>query len=164
MAKTTAMSKSSILLSLLFLLAISADALVLPNRAVARASCAPRGKPRFMNDALVGAAPDDVKSSKKMQLASQIRKEGGLFAFNTKFGALNPYALWYGVTSIVLGLFWFVALIGCELLYKVTNGKVDKLKRLPTFFSQIWGETLIKVARVQPEVVGRDALKTFFER
>ena len=159
----------SILIPLLALLTFRTEALVVPHgKAFAMAEKAYRTKNlSLMNAALATVSPDEVneptKLSKKLQMVSQIRQEGGLFAFNTKFGALNPYAIWYGVTSIVLGLFWFVALIGCELLYKVSSGKVDKLKRLPTFFSQMWGESLIKVAMVQPEIVGKDILERFYK-
>jgi hypothetical protein len=168
-ASTATRASGIVLLPLVCLLAValSAEALVVPNHAaVVSSNRSSRSHSRLcMNSALAAeSSPDDIVATKKLQLKSQIRKEGGLFAFNTKFGALNPYAVWYGVTSIVLGLFWFVALIGCELLYKVTNGKADKLKRLPAFFSQIWGESLLKVAHVTPEMVGQDQLKTFFER
>ena len=167
--KTMAGKSSSILLLLLCSLSLSAQALVVPNgvRASKVSAWAGRRQGIFMsatNASLELATAPDSESNKKVQLSSQIRKEGGLFAFNTKYGALNPYALYYGVTSVFLGLFWFVALLGCELLYTVTNGKVDKLKRLPSFFSQIWGEALMKVALVQPEVVGKDILDKFFER
>jgi hypothetical protein len=56
----------------------------------------------------------------------QIREEGGPFAFNTKYGALNPFAIYYGLTAIVLGLPWFAALTCCQLLYTITGGRVDK--------------------------------------
>lgn len=167
----TTRASGIVLLPLVCLLAVtlSADAFVLPNNAAVTVVSSNRSSRRhfqlFVTSALApNSSPDDIVATKKLQLKSQIRKEGGLFAFNTKFGALNPYAVWYGVTSIALGLFWFVALIGCELLYKVTNGRVDKLKRLPAFFSQIWGESLLKVALVTPEMVGKDKLKTFYER
>ena len=90
---------------------------------------------------LAGALPEDaaatttetvapVETSTKMttkeQLRQQALKEGGLFTFNTKYGALNPYAIFYGVTSIFLGIFWFAALTAIQFLYFVTGGRVDK--------------------------------------
>lgn len=164
----TTRASGIVLLPLVCLLAVtlSADAFVLPNNAAVTVVSSNRSSRRhfqlFVTSALApNSSPDDIVATKKLQLKSQIRKEGGLFAFNTKFGALNPYAVWYGVTSIALGLFWFVALIGCELLYKVTNGRVDKLKRLPAFFSQIWGESLLKVALVTPEMWERTSSRLF---
>ena len=64
--------------------------------------------------------------AKKNTRQQQVREEGGPFAFNTKYGALNPYAIYYGLTAIVLGLPWFVALTCCRLLYAITGGRVDK--------------------------------------
>jgi hypothetical protein len=64
--------------------------------------------------------------TKKEMLQKQALKEGGLFTFNTKYGALNPYAIYYGVTSIFLGLFWFVALTACEFFYFITRVRFDK--------------------------------------
>jgi hypothetical protein len=90
---------------------------------------------------LAGALPEDaaatttetvapVETSTKMttkeQLRQQALKEGGLFTFNTKYGALNPYAIFYGLTSIFLGIFWFAALTAIQFLYFVTGGRVDK--------------------------------------
>jgi hypothetical protein len=55
-----------------------------------------------------------------------IRKEGGLFAFDTKYGALNPFAIYYGLVAIFFGIPWFVALSLCQFLYFVTGRKLDK--------------------------------------
>jgi hypothetical protein len=75
-------------------------------------------------------APAPVETSTKIatkeQLRQQALKEGGLFTFNTKYGALNPYAIYYGLTSIFLGIFWYAALTAIQFLYFVTRGRVDK--------------------------------------
>ena len=42
--------------------------------------------------------------TKQQKRLAQIRAEGGSLAFNTKYGALNPYAIYYGLVSIRLGL------------------------------------------------------------
>jgi hypothetical protein len=39
------------------------------------------------------AATDGTTTTKQQRRIAQIRKEGGIFAFNTKFGALNPFAI-----------------------------------------------------------------------
>lgn len=64
--------------------------------------------------------------AKKEARRKQIREEGGPLAFNTKYGALNPFAIYYGLTAIVLGLPWLFALTCCQLLYTITGGRVDK--------------------------------------
>ena len=87
----------------------------------------------------------------------------GFFTFKTKYGKLNPYAIFYGLTSILLGLPWFVALTFCQILYKVTGGKVDKMRRLPIFFSHVWGVVLMKLTRSSPEVVGQEILNKFYK-
>ena len=66
-------------------------------------------------------------------------KEGGPLTFNTKYGALNPFAIYYGLVSIGLGLIWFVLLTLSQLFYKLTGGRFDTKRRLPVFFSHCWG-------------------------
>lgn len=56
----------------------------------------------------------------------QLRKEGGFLTFNTPIGALNPFAVYYGLISLLLGIPWFVSLKLCQLLYWVTRGKLDQ--------------------------------------
>lgn len=87
----------------------------------------------------------------------------GIFSFKTKYGCLNPFAIWYGSIAILLGLPWFGALCLCQLLNKVSNGKLDKMKRLPIFFSQIWGTLLLRMTRSHPKVEGTEILKKFYK-
>jgi hypothetical protein len=75
----------------------------------------------------------------KEQLWQKARTEGGRFSFNTKYGALNPYAIYYGLTSIFLGLFWYVALTGIHFLYFITRGRIDKR------VSRIMASSILKV-------------------
>lgn len=61
----------------------------------------------------------------KLERKQLVRQEGGRFAFDTKFGALNPFAIYYGLVAIILGIPWTVTLTFCKLLYFVTRGKID---------------------------------------
>jgi len=88
---------------------------------------------------------------------------GGFLTFKTKYGYLNPYALYYGITSILLGLPWFVVLTLCQFMYKITNNKWDKMKRVPIFFSHIWGFLLLKLTNCTPEIEGLDILEKFYK-
>jgi hypothetical protein len=88
---------------------------------------------------------------------------GGFLSFKTKYGYLNPFAIYYGLTSILLGLPWFVALNMCQVLYAVSRNKLDKFKRLPTFFSHIWGILLLRLTRSYPEIVNQDKLDKFYK-
>jgi hypothetical protein len=63
--------------------------------------------------------------AKKLERKQLVRQEGGRFAFDTKFGALNPFAIYYGLVAIVLGIPWIVALTFCKVFYFVTRGKID---------------------------------------
>lgn len=63
---------------------------------------------------------------KKQEKMKKIKEEGGFTAFNTKYGALNLYAIIYGIIAIGLGLFWYAALTLTEFLYFITGGRVDK--------------------------------------
>lgn len=87
----------------------------------------------------------------------------GLFTFKTKYGYLNPFAIYYGLTSILLGLPWFVALTACQLFYKITGNRVDKFRRIPSFVSQIWGIALLRLTRSYPKVEGREILDKFYK-
>jgi hypothetical protein len=99
----------------------------------------------------------------KRQRMELIRQEGGRFSFNTKFGALNPFAIYYGVTSILLGLPWFAALTMYQLFQLITFGRFDKLRRIPIFLNQVWGETLLFLTRCYPDMESRGILKKFYE-
>lgn len=88
---------------------------------------------------------------------------GGFLSFKTKYGFLNPYAIYYGVTSILLGLPWFVVLTMCQGMYKITNNKWDKMKRFPTFFSHIWGFLLLRLTRSHPKIENPEVLEKFFK-
>ena len=102
-----------------------------------------------------------TKQQKRMQ---QIRKEGGIFAINTKLGAINPFAIYYGLVSIALGLVWFVALTSSQLFYKLTGGRFDKKRRLPVFFSHVWGTLLMLFTASFPKVENWDVIREFHKR
>lgn len=97
-------------------------------------------------------------------LMDKIRSDGGRLAFKCKYGALNPFSIYYGVTAILLGLPWFMELMLTNLLYIITRGKIDSLKAIPVFFSQIWGVTLLHLSRSVPKVVGREKLDEFYKQ
>lgn len=123
-------------------------------------------KPSDAKDTGEGAETEvvDRKSRKRQQRKELIRAEGGPLAFETKYGALNPYAIYYGLTSIALGLVWFVALSMAQLFYFVTRGKLDTKRRLPTFLSHIWGTCLLRLTRNFPRMENRDVLLDFYKQ
>ena len=102
-----------------------------------------------------------TKQQKRMQ---QIRKEGGITALNTKFGAVNLYAIYHGLVSIALGLVWFVALTFSKLFYKLTGDRLDKKRRLPVFCSHVWGTLLMLFTWSFPKVENGDVIKEFHKR
>ena len=106
----------------------------------------------------------DRRSRKKQERAEMIRAEGGRLAFDTKYGALNPYAIYYGLTSIVLGLVWFVALSTAQLFYFVTRNRFDKNRRIPVFLSHVWGTLLLRMTRSFPVMENRDVLLDFYKQ
>lgn len=59
----------------------------------------------------------------------KIRAEGGLLAFDTPFGALNLFAIYWGSLSVALGAFWYAAFTLCRIFYFVTGNRVDKKVR-----------------------------------
>jgi len=89
-------------------------------------------------------------------------KDGGILSFGTKYGRLNPFAIYYGTVAILLGLPWFVGLTICQLFYKVTGNRLDKNKRLPHFISHLWGMSLLRLSRSFPKIEGEENLTKFF--
>mmetsp|Transcript_42537 Transcript_42537/g.90474 ORF Transcript_42537/g.90474 Transcript_42537/m.90474 type:complete len:351 (+) Transcript_42537:266-1318(+) len=133
----------------------------------------PRRRTRLSLSASVAASSDDAPSAsaaatsdgkaltKQQKRRAQIRKEGGPLAFDTKYGALNPYAVYYGLTSIALGLVWFVALTLSQLFYKVTGDRIDKKRRIPTFCSHVWGTLLMALTGCFPKIENGEIIKEF---
>lgn len=70
-----------------------------------------------------------TKEQKKEERKALIRQEGGRLAFDTKYGALNPFAIFYGLTAILLGIPWYLALTLCQVFYFLTGNKIDKQVR-----------------------------------
>jgi hypothetical protein len=62
---------------------------------------------------------------KKKKTLKELRAEGGLFTVNTPIGALNPFAIYYGVISLALGLPWLISIKTCQFLYWITRGRFD---------------------------------------
>lgn len=111
--------------------------------------------------AVTTATAADIPMS-KAQRKALIRQEGGPLAFDTKYGALNPFAIYYGLTSIALGLVWYVALVLYQGLRFITRGRLDPYRRIPIFLNQIWGESLLILTRCRPVMERRDILKKFY--
>ena len=107
------------------------------------------------------AAVEDVSTKhSKRQL---IRKQGGPLAFSTKYGALNPYAIYYGIIAIGLGIPWFFALKLYSFFQFVTRGRFDKRRRVPTFLNHLWGVTLMRLTRSFPTMENKEILQEFFK-
>ena len=116
------------------------------------------------NDDSGGSATSEAVQTKQQKRLQQIKNEGGILAFNTKFGALNPYGIFYGLTSIALGLVWFVALLASQLFYKVTGSKLDKKRRIPVTLNHIWGTLLMLFTGCFPKIENGDLIKKFHKR
>ncbi|KAG7360983.1 1-acyl-sn-glycerol-3-phosphate acyltransferase [Nitzschia inconspicua] len=101
--------------------------------------------------------------TKKKKTYQELRAEGGPFTFNTPIGALNPFALYYGITSIVLGIPWFISCKLCQLLYFITGNRFDKKRRIPVFLSHVWGVTLMRLTRCYPTIKNLDILQDFYK-
>lgn len=112
----------------------------------------------------IGVSGDTkLQLTKRQQKLEFIKSKGGRFSFNTKYGALNPFAIYYGLTSILLGLPWFVALTCYQLIQYVTRGRFDRLRRIPVHLNQLWGESLLVLTRCFPEMIHRDRLQKFYK-
>jgi 1-acyl-sn-glycerol-3-phosphate acyltransferase len=45
-----------------------------------------------------------------------------------------------------------------------THSSASTQRRLPVFFSQIWGILVLRLSRSYPEVIGREKLQTFYRQ
>jgi 1-acyl-sn-glycerol-3-phosphate acyltransferase len=85
-----------------------------------------------------------------------------VFTINTKYGRLNPYGVYYIAALVFLGLPWFISLSACQMFYKITGDRVDKMRKLPMFLSQCWGEASMLLTGTRPTVIGKDKLAKFY--
>lgn len=145
----------------------SRSAVAQPRRGSNLFGGASRREPLVSLNVAAAATPEGEESvalTPAQEEMKKLRKEGGIFTFKTKYGALNPFAIYYGVTSILLGLPWFFFLTVSQLFYTITRNTVDKLRRFPVFLSHVWGVTLMRLTRCTPELVNADILKEFYKK
>ncbi|GKY97542.1 hypothetical protein MPSEU_000712400 [Mayamaea pseudoterrestris] len=107
------------------------------------------------------AAPQKLDRKEKL---AELRKEGGRFTVLTPFGALNPFGLYYGTVSVLLGIPWFIAMTCLQFLYFVTRGKFDTKRQLPIWISQLWGESLMRLTRMWPKITNKEILQEFYKQ
>lgn len=117
---------------------------------------------RILKSKVIAAAASSAVSSEDEIKSSKKERDGGRLSFQTKYGRLNPFAIYYGTVAILLGLPWFVGLILCQLFYKFTRERWDVNKRMPHFISHLWGMSLLRLSRSYPKVEGREILDNFF--
>lgn len=115
-------------------------------------------------EAEVSTTASSAKEQKIAALKRQVREEGGRFAFYTKYGALNPFAIYYGLVAIGLGIPWFLALTVYQGLAWVTRGKIDKQRLIPVWINHLWGTALMRLTRCYPKMENKDVLKKFYKR
>lgn len=88
---------------------------------------------------------------------------GPSFEFGNSGLKLSWFGAIYGTVAISLGIIWYASLCACQLMYLITRNKVDKYRRVPITFSQIWGATLLRLMGCSPKVTGLDNLKAAFK-
>lgn len=102
-------------------------------------------------------------SSSNRASISELRKQGGIFSFDTPIGALNLYGLAYGLTAIALGLVWYTATMFWKLIHFISGNRFDKMARIPVFIAHCWGRALMKLTLADPKIENRDILKKFYK-
>jgi len=117
------------------------------------------------DDATTSAKATPATSlKKKKKTLKELRKEGGLFTFNTPIGALNPYAMYYFFISVALGIPWVISCKFCQLLYWITGNRFDPKRRVPIFLGHCWGMTLMRLTRCYPVIKNRELVTDFFKK
>ena len=144
------------------------DAFV-PSLVAGRNSIRPTATSAALASSAATVTPEDSGISvtpaekRKQERKALVRKEGGLFAFDTKYGALNPFAIYYGIVAIILGIPWYIALTFCQLLYKITGNRFDRQRRIPIFITHIWGTLLMRLTRCYPKIENLKTLRDFYK-
>jgi len=110
-----------------------------------------------------GESELSVEEQKQEARRQQIRQEGGRFAFNTKYGALNPFAIYYGLVAIGLGIPWFMALSMYQVFHWATRGKLDKQRFIPILINHMWGTALMRLTNCYPTIENKEILKKFYK-
>lgn len=142
----------------MLMLTSSCSAFTIPTLSKATATTAMKSSSLFPSRQTPKLAATALNPSE-----SDERSKPGLFAVKTKYGYINPFAIYYGVTAILLGIPWFVALNICQLFYKLVGKKLDKLRYMPIFISHIWGVVLLRLTRSYPVIEGQEILDNFFK-
>lgn len=114
-------------------------------------------------DKVEGSEQNDILTQKKIERAALIRRLGGPLALSTPIGAMNPYGIYYGVTSILLGILWWLELTACRFLYFVTRNRIDHKRIIPNICNQIWGTFGMLFTRGFPEYVNMHILEEFYK-
>jgi hypothetical protein len=109
-----------------------------------------------------GKDKDEVQE--KEERLKKIRAVGGPLSFNTKYGAINPFGVYWLLLSSSLGLVWFTLLQICRLFYWVTGNRLDKNKRIPIFFSHVWGTLLLRLSHSYPQIENREILNDLYSK
>ena len=102
-------------------------------------------------------------ATKEVSRGQEVRKQGGRLAFSTKYGALNPFAIYYGLVAIGLGIPWFLSLKVYTFFQILTRGRFDKRRRIPTFLNHVWGVALMRLTRSYPQIENMDVLQDFYK-
>jgi len=108
---------------------------------------------------------DDDKELSKKAMRAELRKEGGLFSFKAPVVALalNPYAIFFGLTAISLGFVWYMLTMMWKLIHKISGNRFDKMCRIPIFIAHCWGRALMKLTFADPKIVNREILENFYK-
>jgi hypothetical protein len=104
------------------------------------------------------------KIDEKKELLQKIRAVGGPTSFLTKFGAMNMFGVYWLLLSSSLGLVWFSLLQICRLFYWFSGDRLDRNKRIPIFFSHVWGTLLLRLSHSYPQIENRDLLKDIYSK
>lgn len=110
-----------------------------------------------------GSKQNDILTQKRIERAARIKHLGGPLAIATPIGGMNPYGIFYGITSILLGILWWLELTACRFLYFVSRNRVDSKRIIPNLCNQIWGTFGMFFTRGFPEYVNMHILEEFYK-
>lgn len=102
----------------------------------------------------------NIKIKKKW---NELRKEGGPLTFNTPIGALNPFAIYYFLVSVALGIPWYICCKFLQVIYWITGNRIDPQRRIPIFVGHCWGMTLMRLTQCYPVIRNRQIVTDFFK-
>jgi len=105
----------------------------------------------------------EMQKKKRRDEMEKLRKEGGVFSFRTPLGALNLYGIYYTLTAVLIGFYWYTATTLWRFVHFLSRKKFDSKHFIPVLISHSWGRLTMKLTFQEPKFENCNILKEFYK-